>query len=175
MCPIFLALIGCAVCSIDILEKNKIIPFYINEITKDKQIINYYPSNQSNTYVQQILYDYTSESISNIEFNKVDIISSYSETILTIDFMNEVFDIEKNYEKKNYANYIFNLIDKYNQKYQVTCLVDLIKIQSAPIYLNYIAKNIIRFASNNKNLEIELINEPLPYTYEEKKKFKRKK
>ena len=172
LCPIFLALIGCAVCSIDILEKNKIIPFYINEITKDKQIINYYPSNQSNTYVQQILYDYTSESISNIEFNKVDIISSYSETILTIDFMNEVFDIEKNYEKKNYANYIFNLIDKYNQKYQVTCLVDLIKIQSAPIYLNYIAKNIIRFASNNKNLEIELINEPLPYTYEEKKNSK---
>ena len=172
LCPVFLAFIGCAVCSIDILEKNKVIPFYINEITKDKQIIHYYPSHQSINYIEQILYDYTSESISNIEFNEVDITHTSSETNLAINFMNKVFSIENNYKEKNYANYIFNLIDKDNQLYKVTCQVDLVKIQSAPIYLNYIAKNIIRFASNNKNLEIELINEPLPYTYEEKKNSK---
>ena len=33
-------------------------------------------------------------------------------------------------------------------------------------------KNIIRYATNNKELEIEVINEPLPYTHEEKSNFK---
>ena len=172
ICPVFLALIGSLVCSIDILEKNKVIPFYISELTKEKQIIHYYPSQQSINYIYEILHDYTSERITNIEFNEVDIVHSPSETNLAINFMNKVFNIENDYKEKNYANYIFNLIDKDNQKYEFTCLVDLLTKQNAPIYINYMAKNIIRFASDNKNLEIELINEPLPYTYKEKKNSK---
>ena len=34
------------------------------------------------------------------------------------------------------------------------------------------AKNIIRYASDNKNLDIEVINEPLPYTHEERRNSK---
>ena len=175
LCPILLALIGCAVCSFDILEKNKVIKFNINGISNDKQIINFYPSDQNINTINQIIYDYTSEDISNIIFNQINVDEGYSETELTINFMNKIFEIEKNYKEKNYANYIFNYIDKKNQQYEFICLIDLLTNQNGPIFTNYIIKNIIRYATNNKNLEIEVINEPLPYTYEERSNSKERK
>ena len=66
--------------------------------------------------------------------------------------MNEIFKIQNNNEEKNYANYIFNLIDKENQKYEFSCLIDILTSQNGPIYTNYIIKNIIRYATNNKDL-----------------------
>ena len=173
LCPILLAFIGCAVCSIDILEKNKIIPFRINQVTNDSQIIHYYyPPYENKNEINKIIYDFSSENNSNIEFNNINVDYEFSETKLAINFMNKIFEIENDYDKKNYGNYIFNLIDKKNQQYAFTCLVDLLSRQNAPIYTNYMIKNIIRYATNNKNLEIEVINEPLPYTYEEKKNSK---
>ena len=172
LCPILLAFIGCMVCSIDILDKNKTIPFLINQVTNDTQIIHYYNSYQNSLEINKIINDYSSEDISNIEFNQINVYNDLSETNLTINFMNKIFEIEDNYEKKNYANYIFNLIDKRNQKYQFTCLIDLLTNQNGPIYTNYLIKNIIRYATDNKDLEIEVINEPLPYTLEERKKAK---
>ena len=41
---------------------------------------------------------------------------------------------------------------------------------TTPIYYDYMMKNIIRYATNNPDLEIDVINEPLPYTYEKKKR-----
>ena len=172
LCPILLALIGCAVCSIDILEKNKAIKFDINEISNENQIIHFYPSDQNINIINQILYNYTSEDISSIKFNQINVEEGPTETTLTINFMNKIYEIEKNFKEKNYANYIFNYIDKHNQQYEFICLVDLLTKQNGPIYTNYIIKNIIRYATNNKNLEIEVINEPLPYTYEERSNSK---
>ena len=172
LCPILLAFIGCAVCSLDTLEINKIIPFLINQISNETQIIHYYPSDQNIDEINKIIYDYSSEDISNIEFNQIDTNYDESPTLLAVNFMNKLFEIEKNYEKKNYGNYIFNTIDKTFHYYQFTCFVDLKLRQNAPIYSNYLIKNIIRYASNNPNLNIEVINEPLPYTYEERSNSK---
>ena len=172
LCPILLALIGCIVCSFDILEKNKVIKFNINAISNDKQIIHYYPSYENLNTINEIIYDYTSEDISNIKFNLINIQDGFTETELAVNFMNKVFEIEKNYEEKNYGNFIFNLIDKQNQKYEFTCLIDILTNQNGPIYTNYMIKNIIRYATDNKNLEIEVINEPLPYTHQEKSNSK---
>ena len=174
LCPILLALIGCAVCSLDILEKNKVIPLLLNQITNDTQVIHYY-SNPSidASEVSKIIYDYSSEDISNIEFNNIDVPSSPSSKMrLTINFMNELFETEKNYDKKSYADYIFYSIDNSQHKYEMINFVDLLSRQNAPIYFNYMAKNIIRYASDNKNLDIEVINEPLPYTHEERRNSK---
>ena len=172
LCPILLSLIGCAVCSIDILEKNKIIPLLINQVSNDKQIVHYYNANQNSLEINKIINDYSSEDISNVEFNQINVQYHSSSTQLLINFMNEIYNIEKNKEEKNYANYIFNLIDKTNQQYEFTCLIDILTNQNGPIYTNYIIKNIIRYATNNKDLEIEVINEPLPYTYKERKDSK---
>jgi len=172
LCPILLALIGCAVCSLDILEVNKVIPFLINQITNDTQIIHYYGNPSDASEINKIIYDYSSEDISNIEFNTIDVPSSPSKMDLTINFMNKIFETEKNYNKMNYADYIFYSIDKSSQKYEFISFVDLLSRQNAPIYTNYLAKNIIRYATNNKNLDIEVINEPLPYTHEERRNSK---
>ena len=171
-CPILLALIGCAVSSIDILEKNKTIPLLINQVSNDTQIIHYYNSDQNSLEINKIINDFKSEDIPKVEFNQINAQYDSSQTKLTVNFMNEVFKIEKNLQEKNYANYIFNHIDKTNQKYEFTCLIDLLTNQNGPIYTNYMIKNIIRYATNNKDLEIEVINEPLPYTYEERKDSK---
>ena len=172
LCPILLALIGCAVCSLDILEINKVIPFLLNQVTNDTQIIHYYGDQSITNEINRIIYDYSSEDISKIEFNNIDVLINSPKMDLTINFMNKLFEIENYYKKVNYADYIFNKIDKTKQKYEFTCFVDLLSRQNAPIYSNYLAKNIIRYAADNKNLDIEVINEPLPYTYEERRNSK---
>ena len=134
LCPILLALIGCAVCSLDILEKNKVIPLLLNQITNDTQIIHYY-SNPSidASEINKIIYDYSSEDISDIEFNNIDVPSSPSSKIrLTINFMNELFETEKNYDKKSYADYIFYSIDNSQHKYELINFVDLLSRQNDP-------------------------------------------
>ena len=82
--------------------------------------------------------------------------------------MNKIFENEQNEKKINYANYIFDKIDKENHKYDITLLTDILLSHSTPIYFDYMAKNIIRYATNKQNLDIEVINEPLPYTNMEK-------
>ena len=147
------------------------IPLRINEISKDKQIIHYYyPSDQSLEEINKIIYDYSSEDISKINFNQINLNENYgeTETELAINFMNKIYEIKNNYKEDNYANYIFNSIDKSHHQYLFTCLIDLLLNQNAPIYTNYLIKNIIRYATNNNNLEIEVINQPLPYTHEER-------
>ena len=173
LCPILLAFIGCTVCSLDILDKNKNISFRLNQVTNDTQIIYYYyPPYEDSNEINKIIYDFSSEDNSNIKFNNINVYYESTETILALNFMNRLFEIENDYDKKNYGNYIFNFIDKRNQQYEFTCLVDLLSRQNAPIYANYIIKNIIRYATNNKNLDIEVINEPLPYTYKERRNSK---
>ena len=134
LCPILLALIGCAVCSLDILEKNKVIPLLLNQITNDTQIIHYYSNPSIDTSeINKIIYDYSSEDISDIEFNNIDVPSSPSSKIrLTINFMNELFETEKNYDKKSYADYIFYSIDNSQHKYELINFVDLLSRQNAP-------------------------------------------
>ena len=49
--------------------------------------------------------------------------------------------------------------------------MDITARQVLPISVNALLNNIVRIASN-KDIEIEIINEPFPYTYEEKKEKK---
>ena len=49
--------------------------------------------------------------------------------------------------------------------------MDIRARQVLPISVNALLNNVVRIASN-KDIEIEIINEPFPYTYEEKKKKK---
>ena len=171
LCPIILAFIGCFVCYLRILEKNETFPLNIREITTDHQVIYYNPGLMNNEEIKKI-FNYSQEKNLDIELNRIDMQLSFSQRTLLINFMNKVNEIEKNETKVNYANYMFNLIDKRNHNYLITVLSDILLSHSTPIYFDYIMKNIIRYAANKPNLEIEVINEPLPYTYEEKKNSK---
>ena len=171
LCPILLALIGCFVCYLRILEKNKKLPFNLGQITNDHQVIYYYPGFYNNNEIKKI-FGYSKEKNIDIEPQKVDLQFSFDQKTLLINFMNKVFEIEKNGEKINYGNYIFNKIDKINNNYIITVLSDILLSHTTPIYYDYMMKNIIRYATNNPDLEIDVINEPLPYTYEKKKNSK---
>ena len=173
LCPIFLALIGCAVCYLEILEKNQIIKFDLESITKDRQIIYYYPGYENNEEIKKIFNDFSYKNNLDIEFSQINVQYQNGKTLLLINTMNEIFEIEKKEPKLNYGNFIFNEIDKVNQHYYVTVIPDILLRHNAPIYLDYIMKNIIRYATNKPDLEIELINEPLPYSYMERKDSKR--
>ena len=175
-CPILLVLIGCIVGSIDILEKNISVPLHINQITNDSQII-YYSSEineMRNIIKEEIFSKYSSEDVSKIEFENINLENSYynydyneSEEIY---FMQQLYNKNSNQKKikKNYVGYFFSDIDNFYNNYRFTYFPNIVSRQSTAIYLNYLLNNLVRYATKNENLEIEIINEPLPYTREEK-------
>ena len=171
LCPILLALIGSFVCYLQLLEKNKILNFNIGLIANNTQTIYYYPSFEDNDEIKKI-FEYSKKDHYDIELKQIDVKFNTSPTILLINCMNKIFDIEQKEKKTNYGNFIFNIVDKDVQIYKVTILPDILLMHTAPIYLDYIYKNIIRYAAEKPNLEIEVINEPLPYTFLEKKDSK---
>ena len=163
LCPILLALIGCFVCYLRILEKNQTLTLNIGLINEEKQTMYYYPAFHDNEEIKKI-FGYSQENHLNIDFNKLNVEYDTSKTKLLVNFMKQIHETEKYFDGENYGNYIFNSIDKINQKYEVTVLADILLSHSPPIYLDYIMKSIIRYAVNKPNLQIEVVNEPLPYT-----------
>ena len=172
LCPILLTLIGCIVCSIDILEKNETIPFLMNQITNDSQIIYYSTTvrNSNDTIINEIFSKYSSENVSKVKFEYVNFEKDTYVNINGIRFMKELYDIKhiRNKINNNYVGYLFTRMNNFLDRYEFTYFPDTISRQSTAIYLNYLLKNIVRYASRNDKLEIEVINEPLPYTREEK-------
>ena len=95
--------------------------------------------------------------------------------IETNETKNDIIFLEKMYDKKvknkiknNYAGYLFTNISDRFKKYEFSFFPNIVSRQSTAMYLNYILKNIVRYATKNEKLEVEIINEPLPYTYKEK-------
>ena len=172
LCPILLTFIGCIVGSLDILEKNETIPFLMNQITNDSQIIYYSTTvrNSNQTIINEIFSKYSSEDTSKVKFEYIDFEKENYVTTDGIKFMKEIYDIKhvKNKIKNNYVGYLFTRMNTFLDRYEFTYFPDTISRQSTAIYANYLLKNIVRYASKNDKLEIEVINEPLPYTKEEK-------
>ena len=172
ICPILLVLIGCIVGSIDLLEKNKTFPFHINQITNDSQTILYSSTvdNIGLDTINEIVSNYSSEDISKVKFEYIDFNTTNDQEADDIEFMQTIY--EKKYIKKevknNYGAYLLTKIDELNHNYEFSVFPDIISRQSTPIYANYMLNNLVRYAAKNKNLEIEIINEPLPYTMKEK-------
>ena len=172
LCPILLALIGCFVCYLRIFEKNKTLSFNIGQVTTNKQTIYYYNPTLINNQEITNIFQHSQENNLDIDFKGISVRNSLFRYELLVNFMNKVFEYEKQEKKINYASYIFNKIDKANHKYEFTLLTDILLSHTTPIYFDYMMKNIIRYATNKPNLDIEVINEPLPYTYLEKKDSK---
>jgi len=174
LCPIILTLIGCVVGSIEFLEKNRTFPLLINQITNDTQLIfySYVGYNIENTF-KELFIEYSSEDISKIKYEEIEISSeifnSYPDLIL-----NDLYNIKKTKKEKNFVHYIISKIDTIDHKYEFSMFVDIISRQSAPIYANFLYKNFIRYATKNKELDVEIINEPLPYTKKEIKDKQRR-
>ena len=166
LCPILLAVIGCIVGSIEFLEKNRSFPFHMNQITNDSQLIfySYEDKNLENTF-EDLFINYSSENLSNINFSYIQYYGDVFED--RVNYLNKLYYSQKQIKENNYAYYIISEINREKQNYEFSCFVDIISRQSAVIYPNYLLNNIVRYATQNKNLEIEIINEPLPYTKKE--------
>ncbi len=62
------------------------------------------------------IFNYSPENYLDIKLNKIDMQYSFYIERLLINFMNKVFEMEQNKKKKNYDNFMFNLVDKYYHK-----------------------------------------------------------
>ena len=169
ICPILLTLIGCIVGYIKILEENKSFPFHLNQITNNSQLILYsmndiHNNNLSNTF-EDLFINYSSEDLSKISFRQIETNINFNSYFIYSSFISAFQNhskIKKTLGTKSYVYYIISEIDNKNHKYEFNCIIDIIARQAAPIYPNYLLNNFVRYATKNKNLEIEIINEPLP-------------
>ena len=176
LCPILLTFIGCLVGYIEFLEENKSFPLKPNQITNNSQVIYYINNNDINLFFYQDQinnYEYykgISQEFSNIHFEKI---NSYGITNSIIEHLNKLYNHKnKKTKEKSYVYYVPLSIDEMSNKYSFHIIVDTKARQAAPIYANFLLNNVVRFASKNKYVEIEMIHEPLPYTYEEIKNKK---
>ena len=165
LCPILLTLIGCVVGSIEFLEINRAFPLYLNQLTNDTQTI-FYSYTDNLVLIPNFDNKFFSEDISNIKFKKIDIEDNNFNRNVKL-YMNQLYNIKKEINEKSYAYYIISELDKVNHEYEFFCFLDIVPRQSAPIYTNFLLNNMLRFITNNPNLEIEIINEPLTYTKKE--------
>ena len=173
LCPILLALIGCAVGSIEFLEKNRSFPFHLNQITTDPQKIFYsFTEQKLEDSFQDLFIDYSSDNLTDIKFERIESFGDFFNNILL--YFNKLYEKQKSIKEKNYAYYVIEKIDKIKHNYKFNCFIDIISRQSTVIYPNFLLNNFVRYATQNKNLEIEIINEPLPYTKNEIKEMKKK-
>ena len=166
LCPILLTLIGCLVGSIEFLEKNRVFPLHLNQLTNDTQTIFYsYPDNFKYNFpnLDNKLF---SGDLANVKFKRIEI-SDNNFDRNSILYMNTFYNIKKEVNERSYAYYILSEIDIINHKYELFCFLDIVPRQSAPIYTNYLLNKMLGFITNNPNLEIEIINEPLTYTKKE--------
>ena len=168
ICPILLTLIGCLVGYIEFKEKNITFPFHLNQITNDTQILLYSIFNNNlNDYeniFNDIFINYSSENLNKIIYKEI-LYENFSYDNFynkSTFFMRKHFEIKKNLEIKNYAYYILSNIDKIQNKYEFNCFIDITARQAAPIYPNFLLNNLVKYATENKELNIEIINEPLP-------------
>ena len=174
LCPIILTLIGCVVGSIEFLEKNRTFPLLINQITNDTQLIFYsYLNNNLKKTFKDLFLEYSSEDLSKIKYEEIDL-SSFNFIFYPELVLNELYEIKKTKKEKNFVHYIISELDTRKHIYEFYMFVDIISRQSAPIYANYLYKNLIRYATKNKDLDVEIINEPLPYTQKEIKDKQRR-
>ena len=174
ICPILLTLIGCIVGYIKILDENRSFPFRLNQITNDSQIILYsmndIHNHNSPKNFEDLFINYSSEDLSKISFKQINTNISFNNGFSVNDFINTFRNhsiIKKNLEEKSYSYYIISEIDQEKNKYEFNCVIDIIARQAAPIFPNFLLNNFVRYATQNKDLEIEIINEPLPLINEE--------
>ena len=174
VCPILLTIIGCLVGYIEFLEENKTFPFHLNQITNETQIIYYNNNNDiGSSITNYIRYHESSEDLSNIKFEDVNFPFHYSDSdrylINKIDY---IYNLRKQNDAKSFVYY--DLFQSYENQHQYgfNLIIDIISRQAAPIYANYLFNEVVHYATRKENLNIEMINEPLPYTYEERKNKK---
>ena len=169
ICPILLTLIGCTVGYIKIIDENRTFPFQLNQLTNDSHIILYSFTNNMN--IDNLIFNYQGEDISNILFKQIEFNKDFNDfrniEDSFIDIYNEHHEIQKMLNKKSYVYYIISEIDDINQKYEFNCIIDITARQAAPVYPNFVLNNIIKYATKNKDLNVEIINEPLPINEDE--------
>ena len=175
LCPIMLTFIGCLVGYIEFLEENKSFPLKLNQLTNDSHVIYY--KNILDTYNPELFYRINnyiynkkfSEDVSNVQFEIIDNghNTGIIEGVYDLDIKRKYYDNNK----KNYIYYIPVSINAINHDYIFNIIVDITQRQAIPISVNFLLNNLIRVATN-EDIEIEMINEPFPYTYEEKQEKK---
>ena len=172
LCPILLTFIGCLVGYIELLEENKSFPLTLNQITNDSQIIYYknylenYNSNFLVDFNNYILNHKFSENISKIKFENINGIDDYNYNLNIINNTYELYEQKKLNKNKSYIYYVPIDINLIKQKYIFNIVVDITVRHISPISVSFLLNNVIRIVTN-KDIQIEMINEPFPYTDEE--------
>ena len=88
-----------------------------------------------------------------------------------IEFWNKIY--EKN-DSNFMAGYYFGNFNNSNKNYEFICVINSTSRQSTVTYPKYMLDNIIKYATNNSNIKINLFNYPFPITYREKTNTKKR-
>ena len=180
LCPILLTLVGCLVGFIELLEPNKAFPLHLNQITNDTQII-YYNGDMYGYFSN--LDNYISKN-TNAKFESINAYNSFNNDKDIIDDIKELYKIKNNKEveekEKSFVYYRPSFIDEAKNQFGFNIIIDITARQAAPIYADFLMNNVVRNVVNRINrdnyyyndIEIEMINEPFQFTYEEKKEKK---
>ena len=173
ICPILLSFIGCLVGYIEFLEENRAFPFHLNQITNDTQIIYYNDRNAPSSIFEYMRNHGTSEDISNIKFEYVNFPNYIIDSNRYLS--NKVIELYNSKGQNNVKSYVYyDMFENSPSQHQYgfNLIIDIKSRQAAPIYANFLLNEVVHFATKNDNLKIEMINEPLSFTYEEKKNKK---
>ena len=177
LCPILLTLIGCLVGYIEVLEENRSFPLKLNQLTNDSQVIYYnyysYGSSLGSEVYQMFVNNRLSDDFSNIQFENLytDIFYRNYNPYNILENINELDKVKKYDKRTSFVYYVPLSLDNFNHQYDFNIIVDIKARQAVPIYTSCLLNSVVRFASN-RNIEIEMINEPFPYTHEEIKNKK---
>ena len=162
ICPILLILIGCFVGRFEVLHKNKPFPLHLNQITKGNQIIYYSIDKSYYNYI----YNYKAhENLDKVQYEYI-----YNPLSSDLSISLEILDELK--KENNFQNYIYYTpinINEINNLYSFNLIVDIGAKHAAPIYANFLLNNVVRYAlwkQGKPDVEIEMINEPLPQGYD---------
>ena len=179
--PILLTFVSCLLCYFEILEGNKSVELFLNNMDENRQSIFYESLNGSNfedlrnvlssemKEEERNLPNYWFQYIPNVLAEEND---SYLKSL--VSYYNVLYEYSKREGiKNNTGGFYFIKADKQSHKYEFNFYISSKKKHSTIFLTNYLLRTIIRYEMKRSYdykkymSEIQITNSPFPLTYEE--------
>ena len=179
--PILLTLVSCILCYFEILEKNKSVELFLNNMDDNPQSIFYAALNGSNFEdIRNVLSSEIKEeerNLPNYWFQYIpNVLEEDNDTCLKslVSYYNVLYEYSKREGiKNNTGGFYFIKADKQFHKYEFNFYISSKKKHSTIFLTNYLLRTIIRYEMKRSYEykkymdEIQITNSPFPLTYKE--------
>ena len=180
--PIFLTLISCLLCYFEILENNKSVELFLNNMDENQQSIYYEALNDSNyeEFRNVLSFEMKEEknNLPNYWFQYIpNVLAEENDSYLKklLKYYNVIFEYSKREGiKNNTGAFYFVKADKNSHKYEFNFFISSKKKHGTIFLTNYLLRSIIRYEMKRSYEykkymdDIQITNSPFPLTYDEK-------